>query len=151
MVRTKNRYIVVQIDDQGANGQDKGSAVFKGQSIQNAIIHHVLQMHGDFGFAAVKAALTVKYINERTRIAIIRCRHGPHKLVSSVLPLVNLLDTKRVQLTIIYTGATIRQCLICIISYQQRKFEEFCIGIKTEEEKCELKEQIMKLENLGRI
>lgn len=52
----------------------------------------------------------VKYCNEYTRVAVVRARHGPHRLVASCLPLVTQLEQIPVSLKTLYTGATLMQC-----------------------------------------
>lgn len=42
-----------------------------------------------------------------------------------------------------------KHCFKFIKRYQQRKFDEFCVGLKTDEEKDELRKEIMKLALLG--
>ena len=54
--------------------------------------------------------LTVKYLNECTHIAVIRSRHGPHKLLGSSLPFLSRIGRKKVEIHNIYTGATMVKC-----------------------------------------
>lgn len=105
----------------------------------------VQQLHGDFGVAAIRAGFTAKYCNEKTRVAIIRIRHGPHKLVASALPCINMIDNKQVILNSLYTGATLRQCYKFLLNYQQRKFDQFCVNLKTDDEKLAMREALLNL------
>lgn len=91
-------------------------------------------MHGDFGVAAIRSGFTTKYCNENTRIAIVRTRHGPHRLVASCLPLINVLDKKNVNLVTLNTSATIRQCFKFLLKYQQSKLDIYCASLQAEEE-----------------
>ena len=96
-------------------------------------------IHGDFGTASIRPGFTgrlgsligdctclsekesciyffsAKYCNELTRIAIIRVRHGPHQLVSSILPLITSIGKYKVTLRTLYVGATLKNCYKRII------------------------------------
>lgn len=118
-------------------------------AIFSSIMRRVQQLHGDFGTAAIKSGLTVKYCNENTRVVLIRCRHGPHKLVASSLPVVNRIDSRSVRMDILYTGATIRQCFKFILEYQQRKFDEFCRNLKNDKDREELREAFLNIDSIA--
>nr|CAD7573923.1 unnamed protein product [Timema californicum] len=82
----------------------------KAHSLYTTIIKKIEQLYGDFGVAALKGGFIAKYCNEKTRVAFVRARHGPHRLLASCLPLVNRIENHQVMLRILYTGATLRQC-----------------------------------------
>ncbi|RZC42848.1 RNase P Rpp14 domain containing protein [Asbolus verrucosus] len=144
MVRHKNRYMIIEIN-QGAK-KDSYALQLKPPSLHYSIMSMVQQLHGDFGVAAIMAGFTAKYCNEKTRIAIIRCRHGPHRLVASSLPCIKFIENKPVNINTLYIGATIKHCFKFIKNYQQRKFEEYCVGLKNDEEKEALKKALMNLD-----
>ncbi|XP_018562728.1 ribonuclease P/MRP protein subunit POP5-like [Anoplophora glabripennis] len=146
MVRHKNRYIVLEINETGRNNTLQ--LKLKGISLQEAILEKVQQLHGDFGVAAVRAGFTAKYFNEHTRVGFIRSRCGPHKLVASSIPCIKTIENKNVVVNILYVGATIRQCFNFLKNYQQRKFDEYCVKLKTDEEKLALKEAMLNFENV---
>lgn len=149
MVRHKNRYFVIKIEEQ--NRENDSSLVLKGGSLHKAILERLQQLHGDFGVAATKSGFTAKYCNEKTRIAIVRVRHGPHRLLGSTLPLVNIIEKKNVILTTLYTGATIRQCFRFLMKYQKMKLDELCAFVKTDEEKLALKGTLMNFDKVLEI
>lgn len=120
----------------------------KAISLQETILNKVQQLHGDFGVAAIRAGFTAKYFNEHTRVAFIRVRHGPHKLVASSIPCIKRVENRNVTMNILYVGATIRQCFYFLKNYQQRKFDEYCIKLKTDEEKISLKKAMLNFENV---
>ncbi|KAF2885318.1 hypothetical protein ILUMI_20850 [Ignelater luminosus] len=144
MVRHKNRYIVIEINSQN-------NLKINQHSLHTAILTKIQQMHGDFGMAAVRAGFIAKYINEKTRIALIKARHGPHKLVGSCLPCVNVMDNKKVNLTTLYTGATMRHCFKFVLNHQQKKVNEVCATLKTYEEKEAIKEALLNFDNIMQI
>lgn len=134
------RYIVIEINERDRS--DKDVLVLNPASLYNAIIERVQRLHGDFGVAAIRSGFTSKYCNEKTRIAVIRSRHGPHRLVASCLPLITTIEEKGVDINTLYTGATIRQCFRFIVKYQQNKFDEFCSELQTDEEKIAMKKML---------
>ncbi|EFA10388.1 ribonuclease P/MRP protein subunit POP5 [Tribolium castaneum] len=149
MVRHKNRYIIIEVTESPGDTRKPTNALKLNQNLlYRSIINMVQKLHGDFGVAACTAGFVLRYCNEKTRVAIIRCRHGPHKLVASSLPILKSIGTIDVHLNILYTGATMKHCFNFIQRYQQKKFDEFCVGLKTDEEKEELRREIMQLEPL---
>lgn len=137
------RYLVVEVKQMGKTHED--SLHLAPAALHNSIMQKVQQLHGDFGVAAIRAGFTAKYCNEKTRIAIIRIRHGPHKLVASVLPCLSSVDNKQVVVNSLYTGATLRQCHKFLVNYQQNKFDQFCVGLKTDREKLAMREALLNL------
>ncbi len=130
MVRVKKRYFVLRLERQseveargrGGKGWKRalsgerplnlggkdgdGGAVALAGAAKEAV--HLL--HGDFGRASVTVGLRGIYCNPATGAAILACRHGPHRLLASALPFVTRIREERVVPTLIYTGATVRQC-----------------------------------------
>ncbi|XP_044271116.1 ribonuclease P/MRP protein subunit POP5 [Tribolium madens] len=146
MVRHKNRYIIIEVLEDSHKPSD--SFKITQNHLYRGIISSVQKLHGDFGVAACTAGFVLRYCNEKTRIAIMRCRHGPHKLVASSLPILRTVGNNEVYVNTLYIGATMKHCFNFILRYQQKKFDEFCVGLKTQEEKEELKKEIMHLEPL---
>lgn len=123
----------------------------KPSSLYDAILRKVEQLHGDFGASAIKSGFVAKYCNRSTKVAIVRVRHGPHRLVTSCLPLIDAIDGKSAHLDTLYTGATIRQCFKFILRHQQAKVDRFCAGLKTVEEKVAFKEASMNMDFVLKI
>ncbi|KAJ8964521.1 hypothetical protein NQ314_004816 [Rhamnusium bicolor] len=146
MVRHKNRYMVIHINEVGKD--ENAQLKLKTVSLYSAITDKVQQLHGDFGVAAIRAGFIAKYCNEHTRVAIIRTRHGPHKFVASCIPCIRRIENRHVTINILYIGATIRHCFFFLKIYQQRKFDEYCVTLKTDEEKIALKKAIFNFENI---
>nr|CAD7437709.1 unnamed protein product [Timema bartmani] len=86
-----------------------------------------------------------KYCNEKTRVAFVRARHGPHRLLASCLPLVNRIENHQVMLRILYTGATLRQCYKFIQKYQRLQLQRFWANLKTDKQRKEMEDAVMDL------
>lgn len=115
MVRFKNRYFAIELIPRDVPGHvpfEIGKL-----TLFNEIVKQVQVLHGDFGVGAVSTGLVAKYCNPYTKIALIRCRHGPHRFVATALPLINEINGKRVVIRILYMGATINKCYKYIVVY----------------------------------
>jgi len=93
----------------------KSRAFGKSFEIPDGVLSELLkdkieEIHGNFGRAAVTTGLRTIYSNAETRLALIQCRHGPHRLVGSSLPFLTKIKDEKVVPRLIYTGATIKKC-----------------------------------------
>ncbi|XP_034192767.1 POP5 ribonuclease P/MRP subunit [Osmia lignaria lignaria] len=142
MVRFKNRYITFEI-----TLGDKSDKPFplKVTTLHNAIQQKVQQLYGDFGTAAIKAGFNAKYCNARTKIALVKTRHGPHKFLLKSIPVINDIAGRLVSIKILYVGATLRHCFLFIKKYQQQKLEQIWYTLKTDMERKKMEETLMTL------
>lgn len=124
-------------------GKEHISCKFSDVSLVQAVNDKVQQLFGDFGVASIRAGLSTKYVNEHTKIAVIRVRRGPHKFVASSLPCIKTIDNRSVIVNTLYMGASIRQCFLFLRTYQQRQFDIYCKTLVTDEEKLALKQAIL--------
>lgn len=138
------RYIVLEIKEQFT--KELEALTLKPASLYAAINGIIQQLHGDFGAAAIMEGFMAKYCNKRTKIAVIKCRHGPHKLVTSSIPFIKRIESKNVSIHILYIGATIKHCFKFVSNFQQKKFDEYCVTLKTDEERKALQKEIMNLD-----
>ena len=108
----------------------------------------------------------VIYANMRTRLVIIRCRHGPHKLLASALPFVTKVRLSKhilmlsrlspVQIRseavigkLLYTGATIRHCHVFMLKRQRRLLERANREVKQSKgEQEELSSDILSIKQI---
>lgn len=104
MVRYKNRYFVAEIEVKDMPSH--APVMLSHNKLKSNIINKIQQIHGDFGVAAILTGFRIKYCNPYTKIVLIRGRHGPHRLIGSVLPLIKKIDDLRVQFNILYLGST---------------------------------------------
>lgn len=108
MVRYKNRYFAVEIEPR--SGPSHAPLNIRKAALYSAILNKVQEMHGDFGSAAMRNGFTTKYCNPYTKVALIRTRHGPHRFVASILPLITEIDKIKVRFNVLYVGATMVKC-----------------------------------------
>lgn len=62
--------------------------------LAKSVLRNVKKYYGDYGLGIVEHGFRVKYCNERTKIAIIRCLHQSHRTVTSTLPLITMVSVK---------------------------------------------------------
>ncbi|XP_019885607.1 ribonuclease P/MRP protein subunit POP5 isoform X2 [Camponotus floridanus] len=135
MVRFKNRYIVLEIVPHSKSDKQ---LMLKNTALSYAVQQKVQQLYGDFGVAAIKDGFDAKYCNTQTKIALVRIRHGPHKLVLQAIPLINDVGGRFVKLNILYMGATMKHCFLFIRKHQEGKLEEIWSKLRTETERKEM-------------
>ena len=165
MVRFKKRYFVVQFDrerdsyDPLSNKdsfkkrafQDSWPLHIKDHDLALAVKDIVEHIHGDFGRAAITTGLRAIYSNPETHLAMIQCRHGPHRLVGSSLPFLTSIGNEKLVPKLIYTGATIKNCFKRMELYQKKQLEVALVESKNEmsnEEKKEIEERIMSIRRM---
>ncbi|XP_063227577.1 ribonuclease P/MRP protein subunit POP5 isoform X2 [Bacillus rossius redtenbacheri] len=143
MVRHKNRYVVFEVRPQGQSCE----AVFllKSYSMRTAILKKVEQLYGDFGVAALMTGFSAKYCNAHTGVAIVRARHGPHRLMASCLPLVTHVDKHLVTFRTLYTGATLHRCFAFLQGYQLKYLNKLYLTLETDQEREEMKKEFLNL------
>ncbi|KAF0767088.1 ribonuclease P/MRP protein subunit POP5 [Aphis craccivora] len=110
------RYMVIQLRTLENENLD---LKISDKELQISVLNMIKLLHGDFGAGAIKTCFKVRYCNPTTKIFIFKTRHGPHKFLSSVIPFVNKLQEKQIQLSTIYTGASMFQCYKFIQNYQK--------------------------------
>ncbi|KAE8742469.1 hypothetical protein FOCC_FOCC012023 [Frankliniella occidentalis] len=143
MVRYKNRYIAVEVNPLGLSGTKSFS--LNGRDLYKAVLDAVQKLHGDFGVAAISSGYSAKYCNEVTRIALLRARHGPHRILASALPTVTHVGQKSATLRTIYSGATIRHCLLFLQQYQRAALVKMWSKQRNDEERHALEAAVMDL------
>ncbi|KAG8036250.1 hypothetical protein G9C98_004830 [Cotesia typhae] len=82
MVRFKNRYFTIEVIPK----KESKPLVLKTSTLQAAIQKEVQNTYGEKGLATISTGFNAKYCNTHTKIALIRCRHGPHNYLISTIP-----------------------------------------------------------------
>ncbi|CAH1736518.1 ribonuclease P/MRP protein subunit POP5 [Aphis gossypii] len=143
MVRYKNRYMVIQLRTLENDNLDLKISV---KELQISVLNMIKSLHGDFGAGAIKTCFKVRYCNPTTKIIIFKTRHGPHKFLSSVVPFINKLQEKQIQLSTIYTGASMFQCYKFIQNYQKNLVRKMTDTISEK-----TKEKMLKISNIAKF
>nr|SVE74530.1 EOG090X0GYO [Daphnia barbata] len=143
MVRFKNRYFTTEIVPLDADRIRKPLNITT-YDIVKSVLAVTEQIHGEFGAASIRNGLEVKYCDNSTQIAVIRCRHGPHRLLASSLPFLSNIGKNKVQIQSMYTGATLVKCFKFLKKFHQQKIEEALEGCRTDAEKKKVLETMSK-------
>ena len=164
MVRFKKRYFVVQFDREkdiydpfsknkhlkNRVGLDPKPLDIPDGILADAVKDLVQKIHGEFGRASVTTGLRTIYCNLETRLALIQCRHGPHRLVASSLPFLTKINNEKVVPKLIYTGATIKNCYKRMEKYQRKELSMALkeIGSLNEDDKKEIEHRLLSIRKM---
>ncbi|XP_049293941.1 ribonuclease P/MRP protein subunit POP5 [Anopheles funestus] len=145
MVRVKHRYILVQIrcNERPANEP----IAISSSSLYWYIMDQVKRYYGEFGCASM-LRLNVIYFNAKTHLCIIQSRHGPHRFITSILPLLTVAGSEVARYRTLYVGATVKQCQKFIIKYQQRYINKTIGEYKGVIQKQKLIEDVTKMKKM---
>lgn len=102
------RYIAVRLNPHKLD--DK--SVPNERHLADNLLDNVQRYYGDFGAGSIKESFKVKYVNQGTKTVIIRVRHGPHRFLVSILPLI--VNPHRYQL--VNTAATLKNCMQAVVA-----------------------------------
>jgi len=154
MVRYKHRYFLVEIERAKSVTSRKVDVIPLSHSeyeVAQAIKNMVGYLHGDFGRATISNGFKVKYMNDATRIILIRVRHGgPDKLVSSALPFINNINKEGLIFHLLYTGATMRHSFIFLEKRQKRRLVEIVGALKGQCDNQQLNKAILEVRKFGK-
>lgn len=103
----------------------------------------VLKNYGDFGLASI-GNLSVKLMNDKHKLAIIRVSHGPHRFLTSIIPLLNKVGKELATCRILYIGATIRQCKKYLIDHQNEVIRKIITAFNNDTERQEFLTELSK-------
>ncbi|XP_020815959.1 ribonuclease P/MRP protein subunit POP5 [Drosophila serrata] len=142
MVRIKNRYIAVQI----VPYTPTKVLWFNDNTLTKCLLKNIEKYYGVYGLGKIEQGFRVKYINERTKIAIIRCMHSGQRFVSSILPLITLIGDVRAKFRTLYIGATIIQCNKFIIKHQKKFLDREMGQLTSAKERQDLFKRVMEFD-----
>ncbi|KAG5681736.1 hypothetical protein PVAND_011145 [Polypedilum vanderplanki] len=136
MVRFKNRYVLLEI-------KSISKATVSSKELADTLRKATKKYYGDYGLASV-SNLNVKLFYDKHKLAIIRVTHGPHKFITSIIPLLKTAGKELATYRILYIGATIRQCKKFIINHQNDVLRKVFSQLSTENERKNLIEDLTK-------
>uniref|UniRef100_A0A182S853 Ribonuclease P/MRP protein subunit POP5 n=1 Tax=Anopheles maculatus TaxID=74869 RepID=A0A182S853_9DIPT len=145
MVRVKHRYILVQIRCNDRPSDE--SVAISSSAVYYQINTLVERYYGEFGSASM-LQLNVLYFNAKTHLCIIQTRHGPHRFITSILPLITTAGSQVARFRTLYVGATLKQCHKFIIKYQQRYINKMIGDYRGEMQKQQLIADVTKMQTL---
>ncbi|KAH8339813.1 hypothetical protein KR074_011157, partial [Drosophila pseudoananassae] len=138
----QKRYIAVQI----VPHTPTNTLRLNDYTLSKCLLQNIEKYYGVYGLGMIENGFRVKYCNDRTKIAIIRCLHRGQKFVSSVLPLITLIGDVRAKFRTLYIGATIIQCNKFIIKHQKQFLDKAMGQLTSAKERQDLFKGVMELD-----
>ncbi|GFO21431.1 ribonuclease p/mrp protein subunit pop5 [Plakobranchus ocellatus] len=138
MVRFKNRYALCELM---FPGQPETSV--ESHQVYQAVKASLLDSHGDFGLAALQSSLSVKYLNIKTNIAVIRGERRHFDMLTSSLVFIRKIGGKDVVFKTLHVGGSIRSCQKFLIGHHRKNLTQIFPSCKTPEERAEGMKSIM--------
>ncbi|ALC43165.1 CG14057 [Drosophila busckii] len=142
MVRIKNRYIAVQI----VPHTPVKTLRLNDHTVAKCLLKYVEKYYGVYALGILEHGFRVKYCNDRTKIAIIRCLHRGQRYLSSILPLITLIGDVRAKFRTLYVGATVIQCNKFIINHQRQFLDRMMGQTASAKERQDLFKRVMELD-----
>eukprot|EP00275_Glaucocystis_incrassata_P001507 EC123139.1.p1 GENE.EC123139.1~~EC123139.1.p1 ORF type:complete len:150 (+),score=6.10 EC123139.1:45-494(+) len=120
-MRNKNRYLLAEViwDDRKIDNELSANHVYI--AIRNALQPNF----GDIAVGRVFSSLSVKYFNNMTNLAIIRCHRDFYKPVWAAVTMLTSLKTRRCFFHVIHTGGTVKQCQRVALPLVQKSMRVF--------------------------
>ncbi|KAK3785406.1 hypothetical protein RRG08_045627 [Elysia crispata] len=140
MVRFKNRYAVCELV---FSKMPQSAPLVETYQVYQAVKQSLLESHGDYGLAALQSSLNVKYLNIKTKIAIIRGERRHFDMVTSSLVFITKAAGTDVVFKTLHVGGSIRSCQKFLIGYHRKNLTKLFPECKTLEEKSEVMKSIM--------
>ncbi|XP_040157907.1 uncharacterized protein LOC120897250 [Anopheles arabiensis] len=145
MVRIKYRYILVQI--RCNNREDTAPVTIESNTLLKYIRENIERYYGEFGIASMLRT-NVIYFNAKTHLCIIQAMHGPHRFITSILPLLTVAGPEIARYRTLYVGATLMQCNKFILKYQQRYINKTLGEYRGMGQKLKMIEDVTKMRRL---
>ncbi|RUS77908.1 hypothetical protein EGW08_014339 [Elysia chlorotica] len=140
MVRFKNRYAICElVFPQTAESGPQ----METYQVYQAVKQSLLESHGDYGLAALQSSLSVKYLNIKTNIAIIRGERRHFDMVTSSLIFITEVGGLDVAFRTLHVGGSIRSCQKFLIDYHRKNLAKLFPECETLEGKSEVMKSIM--------
>ncbi|CAG5131660.1 unnamed protein product [Candidula unifasciata] len=140
MVRFKNRYILCEVVF-----PDKKKEIprIDTKSVYFAVRDAILDAHGDYGLGAVQFSLSVKYLNIKTNIIIIRVERKHLNIVASSVVFIKKVASHNIIMKTLHVGGSIRACQKFLISYHKKNLPLLYSGCETEEQRAKVMQSIV--------
>ncbi|XP_064620681.1 ribonuclease P/MRP protein subunit POP5-like [Lineus longissimus] len=148
MVRLKNRYLICEM-----RFKTKQNIVYKitEQDILCSVKESLVNLYGDYGMGCLKRSLSVKYLNNYTKVFVIRGKRGPHKMLETAVMDVKEFAAKPLNIQIFHIGGTIRSCQKVLVKHNRKQLNVLLDKTKKKEEREEIKEMIQNCSKEGLI
>ncbi|XP_035690799.1 ribonuclease P/MRP protein subunit POP5-like isoform X1 [Branchiostoma floridae] len=143
MVRFKHRYVLAEL----VFGNDLLVYNVTQRVVYAAVRDIIEQLHGGYGIGLFTPGMSVKYINEYTRMVMVRCRRENLKILASAIPFIkHLPDGKGGQfpcfLRTLHVGGSIKACQKWLVQHNRQVLPTLLLRCTSEEEKSRMRKSI---------
>ncbi|BFZ18277.1 hypothetical protein BsWGS_21316 [Bradybaena similaris] len=140
MVRFKNRYLLCELVFPDKN---KEIPPIDTKNVYLAVRDAILEAHGDYGLGAVQFSLSVKYLNIKTNIAIIRVERKHLSIVASSVVFIKKVGSHSIIMKTLHVGGSIRACQKFLIDYHKKNLPLLYSGCETDEQRAKVMQSIV--------
>ena len=143
MVRMKSRYLLCK-------AMFNKLANVAPHEILAAIKDSITAVHGQHACSCISPTLTVKYMNCKTTLIMLKVAHAYYRILWSSLPFVSSLRVKstgiieKCILQTVYCGATIRSVQKFIIKYDRKAIQTIKMNTEVKSQKKKKKKKKIK-------
>ncbi|PRQ60621.1 probable ribonuclease P/MRP protein subunit POP5 [Rosa rugosa] len=125
MVGFKNRYMTLEVIlDPNKELAKKDPVIITTYNVTKAIKDSILVNFGECGLASSLGSFQVKYVNEITRLCIIRASREDHQKVWSAITMVRSIADCPVIFNLLDLSGSIRACKTAALKCDELKFEQ---------------------------
>ncbi|BFG23635.1 hypothetical protein CerSpe_099090 [Prunus speciosa] len=130
MVGFKNRYMVLEVIlDPNRELVRKDPVIITSYNVTNAIKDSILENFGKCGLASSFGSFLVKYVNDITRLCIIRASREEYQKVWSAVTMVRSIAGCPVLFNLLHLSGSIKACKKAALKCDELKFEQHKIAV----------------------
>ncbi|CAB4271701.1 unnamed protein product [Prunus armeniaca] len=130
MVGFKNRYMVLEvIMDPNRDLVRKDPVIITSYNVTNAIKDSILENFGKCGLASSFGSFLVKYVNDITRLCIIRASREEYQKVWSAVTMVRSIAGCPVLFNLLDLSGSIKACKKAALKCDELKFDQHKIAV----------------------
>ncbi|ONI25813.1 hypothetical protein PRUPE_2G321800 [Prunus persica] len=130
MVGFKNRYMVLEVIlDPNRELVRKDPVIITSYNVTNAIKDSILENFGKCGLASLFGSFLVKYVNDITRLCIIRASREEYQKVWSAVTMVRSIAGCPVLFNLLDLSGSIKACKKAALKCDELKFEQHKIAV----------------------
>ncbi|XP_004307927.1 PREDICTED: probable ribonuclease P/MRP protein subunit POP5 [Fragaria vesca subsp. vesca] len=126
MVGFKNRYMTLEVIlDPNKELAKKDPVIITTYNVTKAVKDSILVNFGECGLASSLGSFQVKYVNEITRVCIVRASREDHQKVWSAITMVRSIADCPVIFNLLDLSGSIRACRTAALKCDELKFEQY--------------------------
>ncbi|VVA89976.1 unnamed protein product [Arabis nemorensis] len=149
MVGFKNRFMLMEVfldPDKDLLGGEKSPIILTPFNVAEAIKDSIRINFGECGLGSSLGSFDVKYVNEITKLCIVRSSREDHRQVWSAMTLVKSIGNYPVIFNLLDITGCVRTCKETALKCEKEKFEQ-CSKSLSEDEKRKHSNYLERIKN----